>query len=379
MPDRELDEVTYRHFVESLGEEYFFYRHGTDGVFSYVSPSVADVLGYAADEFLTHYASFFTDDPINREAAQHTELSMQGVKQPVYALEIRHKDGSRRRLEVLEVPVLDAEGGVRCIEGIAHDVTEGVQREAELREVLDKLAELNREKSQFLALVAHDLKSPLTTIQGWAELILAQLGSGRQPSEQQLERARDGLARILRRTADMATLIDRLLEVNALEEGRLNLALLPVDALAVVRAAVEDQAPAAAAKRIELRLEAPETLPAVTADHDALREVLDNLVSNAIKYSSPGGRVRVTLAEAAEDVRCAVHDDGPGIGAEEQPLLFQKFARLRARPTAGERSVGLGLFIVKALVELMGGRVRYQGGPGQGSAFVVELRRAPKP
>lgn len=128
MAIRESEEK-YRRLVENLREEYFFYSHGMDGVFIYVSPSIKGVLGYSPEEFLGHYTEYLTDNPINEEAVKYTEQSLKGEQQPPYELEIYHKDRTVHVLEIAEIPVLDDEGEVIALEGIAHDITERKQME----------------------------------------------------------------------------------------------------------------------------------------------------------------------------------------------------------------------------------------------------------
>lgn len=123
MAIRESEEK-YRRLVENLRKEYFFYSHGTDGVFTYLSPSITNVLGYEHDEFLKHYTEYLTDNPKNEEVVRYTELSFKGEQQPPYEIEIYHKDRSVHVLEVAEIPVLDDEGKVIALEGLAHDITE---------------------------------------------------------------------------------------------------------------------------------------------------------------------------------------------------------------------------------------------------------------
>jgi PAS domain S-box-containing protein len=136
-------EEKYRRLVENLREEYFFYSHDTNGVFQYISPSITNILGYSQKEFLIHYTEYLTDDPINHEVIKHTDLSIMGINQPPYEVEIYHKDGSIKRMKVLEVPVLSPEGRVISIEGIAHDITENREIFIEMQRKTRELEEVN--------------------------------------------------------------------------------------------------------------------------------------------------------------------------------------------------------------------------------------------
>jgi PAS domain S-box-containing protein len=136
-------EERYRSLVENLKEEYFFYSHDTNGIFNYISPSITNILGYSQKEFLAHYTEYLTDDPINDEVVQHSDLSIQGIEQPSYEVEIYHKDGSIKRLEVVEVPLLSPENKVIAVEGIAHDITERRKVFIEMRRKTRELGEVN--------------------------------------------------------------------------------------------------------------------------------------------------------------------------------------------------------------------------------------------
>ena len=125
-------EAKYSRLIENLQENYFFYSHNAEGVFTYLSPTITNILGYAAEEFLTHYSEYLTDNPSNEKAIKHTDLSIKGVKQPSYELEIYHKDGSKRTLKVQEVPVFDKGNKVIAVEGIAEDITESKRAEEKL-------------------------------------------------------------------------------------------------------------------------------------------------------------------------------------------------------------------------------------------------------
>jgi len=143
----------YRRLVEGLKSEYFFYRHGRDGIFKYVSHSVRNVLGYSPANFLKHYTRYLTKNPVNREAVRHTKKSIRGEKQPPYLLEVLHKNGSARWLEVLEVPIKDARGRVSAVEGIAHDITRRAKAEQELDFYRRGLEELVAERTAELKAV----------------------------------------------------------------------------------------------------------------------------------------------------------------------------------------------------------------------------------
>jgi PAS domain S-box-containing protein len=127
-------EEKYRHLVENLGKEYFFYRHDNEGIFTYVSSSMTDMLGYSQQEIFTHYSEYLTDNPVNKEVVTHTDLSIQGHQQPSYDVEIYHRDGSARWLEVTEYPIRGPAGNVIAVEGIAKDITERKRAESALAE-----------------------------------------------------------------------------------------------------------------------------------------------------------------------------------------------------------------------------------------------------
>ena len=122
----------YNRLIENLQDNYFFYSHNTEGVFTYLSPAITNILGYTTEEFLTHYSEYMTDNPINEKVIRHTDLSINGIKQPPYELEIYHKDGSVHTLKIQEVPVFDKNHKVIAVEGIAEDITESKRAEEKL-------------------------------------------------------------------------------------------------------------------------------------------------------------------------------------------------------------------------------------------------------
>jgi len=251
------------------------------------------------------------------------------------------------------------------------------ERTAELRENNLKLTEanstlnsLNLEKNEFMGIAAHDLKNPLGAIRGYAEML-------EEDAEQvSKEEVADMAARIKQSANLMFALVSNLLDVNRIEEGKMHVDLGPCDLWDTVRQAVEGYRQRALAKKIQLVFDDTRRAPLVIADAAQLVQIVDNLVSNAVKYSPPGKNIYVQVRQMNGCARAEVRDEGPGISAEDQKRLFGKFARLTARPTAGEHSTGLGLAIVKRLVESMRGKVWCESELGQGATFVVEFSLA---
>jgi len=231
-----------------------------------------------------------------------------------------------------------------------------------------ELSRLNDEKNEFMGIAAHDLRSPLNAIQGYAEMVLedAALGGENAGLVHQIHDA----------SRRMVEMVQNLLDANRIERGEMRLNLAPAELTALVAGVVEGQRPRATAKQQTLELEHDLAPVTVTVDAGVMVQVVENLVSNAVKYSPPGKRIQVRLRRTGSAVRCEVQDEGPGLSAEDQQKLFGKFARLTAKPTGGEQSTGLGLSIVKKLVEAMHGRVWCESEPGRGATFLVELATA---
>lgn len=227
----------------------------------------------------------------------------------------------------------------------------------------EQLKALNREKDEFMGIAAHDLKNPLTVIIGNAELI----GHSRNPG--QLLHLVDNIKASGTRMYD---LIKNLLDANAIEEGKFKLRPERCDLVNLVEVSLEHNHLNASRKGIEIKAESHGTVWA-WGDENATLQILDNLVSNAIKYSLPESMVGITIKVEGAWAKISVKDEGPGLSEEDQKELFHKFARLSAKPTGGESSNGLGLSIVKKLANIMGGEVGCQSVLGQGATFTVSL------
>ncbi|AWN45047.1 histidine kinase [Methylobacterium terrae] len=251
-----------------------------------------------------------------------------------------------------------------------------VERTAELMRANRRLAmqrsdlrRANQLKTEILGTVAHDLKNPLAVILGRAEMLGDMIEARPQPTE-----AMHAQIGHIRETARRLTGMIETLIADAMNDA-LDIALRrePVDFAALAREVSQANAPLAETKSQTLRSQIPDSLY-LCGDAERLREAMDNLISNAIKYSPVGAEIVVTVAREAVDTIYAVRDHGPGLSPEDNARLFGRFQRLSAKPTAGEGSTGLGLSIVKRIAELHGGRATAESHAGEaGSTFAIRL------
>ncbi len=242
-----------------------------------------------------------------------------------------------------------------------------VRTHLELKHARERLREMNEEKNEFMGIAAHDLRNPLSAIQGYAEMII-------EDAQSLAHRDLEGNGQRIREAAKrMTEMVQNFLDANRIERGELKLNMAISDLSPLLQSVLETQSPPATAKGQMIQLELPPTPTLALADVSITFQVFENLVSNAVKYSPPGKKIFVRLKAEAGVVRFEVEDQGPGLSKEDQKKLFGKFARLSAKPTGGEHSTGLGLSIVKRLVEAMNGKVWCESELGMGAKFVVTI------
>ncbi|HYH09441.1 MAG TPA: GAF domain-containing protein [Thermoanaerobaculia bacterium] len=223
----------------------------------------------------------------------------------------------------------------------------------------------NRTKDEFLATLSHELRTPMTAVLGWARM----LKMGLSPAE-----AEEAVDVIERSASIQMQLIEDILDMSRIMAGKIRIDTVAVDLCAVSQAALATVHPAATAKQIEIVTEFPERAPAVLGDEGRLQQVVWNLLTNAIKFTPRGGTVMLRVAVEGEDVRLDVRDSGVGIDAGFLPHVFEPFRQQDSSTTRAHGGIGLGLAIVRHLVELHGGRIRAEsGGPGRGARFTVVL------
>ena len=286
---------------------------------------------------------------------------------------LRGADGRFRPFLTRVMPAHDAEGRVTLWCGTNTDISETRRAEEERARLLDQAQRAraeaeaaNRMKDDFLATLSHELRTPLNAILGWARL----LRSGKAGAED----VEEGLDAIERNSKVQAQLIEDLLDISRITSGTLRLDVQPVDLAAVIQAAIVAVSPAADARGVRIHKLLDSLVGPVTGDPARLQQVVWNLLSNAVKFTPKEGRVQVLLERVNSHVEISVIDTGQGIRPEFLPHVFDRFRQADATTTRRSAGLGLGLSIVKQLVEMHGGTVRAKSpGEGQGATFTVTL------
>jgi two-component system, OmpR family, sensor kinase len=240
------------------------------------------------------------------------------------------------------------------------------------REVARQNAELQRlhtEMHRLLGMVAHDLRNPLATIQLLSDCLRESAGDRLEPDEVGM------IEEIEQASTTMRRLIEDLLDVSKVEASGLDIVRAPTDLVALVQATAALNRPLAKRKHIQVVIETDQPRVVVDIDAERIRQVLNNLFSNAVKYSMPATNIRITLACETSTAVVSVIDEGQGIPPEELPRLFHAFSRTSVQPTAGEPSTGLGLAICKKIIGAHGGKIWAESAPGRGSTFRFTVPR----
>ena len=245
------------------------------------------------------------------------------------------------------------------------------ERADELEETNQELKEVNQMKDQFISMASHELKTPITSIRGQAQISLRRLSRQKELPEE-LAGMSHALEQIDEQTLRLNVLVDDLLDLGSIRAGKMQLRLSSFDLREVCQSAIEEQR-LLSGRTIDL--EQPETPVMLDADSDRLSQVVTNLVSNAIKYSPETSPIKVSVQYQEKTARLTVQDYGQGISKEQQTLVFETFYRSPDAQASKKRGWGLGLAICKDIVERHSGRIWCESRVGEGSTFIVELPR----
>jgi len=351
-------------------------RLGRDMRHLYVSPAIETIFGLTAASCLgkTKAELGFPPPVVAAWGSAVGRAFESGNEQKFeFSQEVRRQP---RYFSVRVIPEFDRDGGVESVLAITYDVTERTELEREREQLLRRGREARiqaetaaRARDEFLAIVSHELRGPLNGIQSWAHVLenFVREAGGAPLAQRALHGIRTGVGQQVR-------LIEDLLDVTRMMSGRLRLVKRPFAALPVIQAAVESVREAAAAKNIAITTRYHIVTEKIDGDPDRLQQVVWNLMSNAIKFTPENGTVDVAATCTDGRIRITVADNGAGVAASFLPHIFDRFSQKDTSSTRGHSGLGLGLFLVRHLVELHGGEIQAESaGEGQGTTFTLTL------
>ena len=348
-----------------------------DGIVTSWNNGAERMFGYTAEEMIGQSGEILVPEGEKLDPTARIAMVVE-MGEGRFEATRRRKDGTLIDIAVTMSAVCNAAGEVIAVAAIAQDITdrkrveqERAQFTRELEVQNERLLELDRLKDEFVALVSHELRTPLTSIRGYLELVLD--GEAGKVTDEQ----RQFLGVVERNANRLLDLVGDLLFLAQIEAGKLTLEVGAVDLAAVAAESVETSRPLAEEKDITLTL-ATSPLPLLAGDRARLAQLLDNLVSNAIKFTPEGGRVDVRASSARGNAVLEVRDTGMGISADEQEQVFERFFRTSRATEQAIQGTGLGLAISKAIVHAHGGRITLASNEGEGATFrvVIPLRSA---
>jgi PAS domain S-box-containing protein len=344
------------------------------GVITSWNRGAEEIYGWKASEIVGRPLVMVVPPSTRDEVARSMRRLAQGTTAIRHQAAGLHRDGHEIDVDLTVCPVFAA-GRLVAVSTVVRDISSQVRAEAEREQLLSELADQNEQlrefdrlKDEFVASVSHELRTPLTSIRGYLELMR---------DDQVLDEEHEGMLGIVDRNAErLLGLVNDLLFAAQVAAGSpVKLAFEQFDLADVVTDAMAAAAPRAEHGGVALEVEA-EPAP-LQGDPTRIAQVADNLISNAIKFTPPGGTVHVALSSNADDVVLTVSDSGMGIAADEQTDLVSRFHRTTAATKGAIPGTGLGLSIVKSIVAAHGGTVTFESTVGAGTTFVVTLPRAP--
>ena len=358
-----VSETRYRRLFESA-KDGILILDAHAATITDANPFIAELLGYSPEELQGKelwQIGLFQDVEASKAAMQ--ELQEKGyIRYEDLALETK----AGQRINVEFVSNVYGEDGEAVIQCNIRDISDRKRLEESLRQHAADLSEVDRRKDEFLATLAHELRNPLAPVRMAVEVLRM-----KGPAIPELQWARDVIDR---QTQAMTRLIDDLMDVSRINQGKLELQREQVELEKIVQGAVETSRPLIEKMGHELTVTLPPGPVIVNADLTRLAQVILNLLNNAAKYTERGGRIELRAELQGSDVMVSVTDTGIGIPADKLPTLFEMFSQVEGALSRSQGGLGIGLCLVKRLVEMHGGSIEAKsGGLGQGSEFVVRL------
>jgi PAS domain S-box-containing protein len=343
------------------------------GVITSWNRGAEDLYGYSAAEAVGKPISIIIPPEREEEMTEILERIKRGERIEHFETIRLTRNGERVDISLSVSPVRDSLGRIIGASKIARNITERKRGEEERDRLLEQeqqaraaAEEANRLKDEFLATISHELRTPLTAIVGWTHML--------RRNQLDEKAAANALNTIERNARSQTQLIEDLLDVSRIITGKLRLDVRPFEPTSVIEAAIESLRPAAEAKAVRVQKVMDTGAGMISGDPNRLQQVVWNLLSNAIKFTPKGGRVQVRLERVNSHVEISVSDTGAGIKPEFLPFVFDRFRQADGTTTRAHGGLGLGLAIVRHLVEMHGGTVTADSpGENQGATFTVKL------
>jgi PAS domain S-box-containing protein len=357
-------EARFRLIFESV-KDFSIFTTDLDGIITSWNKGAENVFGYCESEAIGQTAAilFTPEDRADRAPARELTLAARDGQAAAERLHLK-KDGGRFFASGMVTPITEDDGSLIGFTKVARDITLQKELERSLRHRARELAEGDRRKNEFLAMLAHELRNPLAAIHNGVNLV-------RMPgAERHLP---DVLAVIARQATHLTRLIDDLLDVSRITQGKVELKLETTELAAVIRRAIETVRPLIERRNHELILQLTARPIPVQADPTRLEQIIGNLLINAAKYSPNGGQITVSAAREGGEAMIRVSDTGLGISPEMLPKIFDLFAQVDPTLARSEGGLGIGLTLVKQLVEMHGGGVTAESEVGKGSTSTIRL------
>jgi PAS domain S-box-containing protein len=352
--------------LASESKEYAVFLVEPGGSLLCWNPGAERLFGYRADEVIgQHFSRFFSPEDVrNGQPEQELKTACDEGRSDSVRWQVR-KDGTRFWCQSVVTPLLDDTNQARSFARVMHDLTESQATEAQ-RQRADGLAEANRNKEEFMALLSHELRSPLSPIVN-ALSILRQM----QTNDPIIENAGNIIER---QVSQMVRLVDDLLDISRITRGKLRLTKEKVELRVIANHAAESARPLMEARKHEFSVALPTQPIWVEADPARMEQVVVNLLNNAAKYTDTGGLIRMTVSQEGDDAVIRVRDNGVGIAPDLLPKVFDLFTQVDGSLGRSYGGLGIGLALARNLVEMQDGRLLAQsGGLGKGSEFTVKL------
>jgi PAS domain S-box-containing protein len=337
-----------------------------DGIIQTWNAGAERLFGYSAGQAVGRHVSLII--PPDRVAEEDRIIASLKAGQRIehFETERMRAGGERIQVSLTISPIKDEDGTVIGASKIARDITDRQRAEADLRRLANDLSEADRRKNEFLAMLAHELRNPLAPISNAARAL--RMGSG---DREAVESASEMLER---QVGHMARLVDDLLDMSRITRGKIELRPERVELAPIVHQSVEASRPLYRSLNHELVVTLPPQPVYLDGDPTRLAQVIGNLLNNAAKFTDKGGQVGLTVEREANLAVIRVKDNGIGIAREHLPRIFEMFAQLDTSLERSRDGLGIGLTLVRTLVEMHGGTIDvHSDGPGRGSEFVVRL------